>query len=473
LAADLDERWTRDILPTLTDYIRIPALSPAFDPDWAAHGHVGDAVRLLRAWAEGRQLAGATVEVAEVAGRTPVIVVEIPPFDGSGPRPAGASADTVLLYGHLDKQPEMTGWRDGLGPWTPVRDGDLLYGRGGADDGYALFAALAAVEAVQAAGGRHQRLVVLIEASEESGSPDLPVHMAALSDRIGSPSLVIALDSGCGDYQRLWLTTSLRGLVGGTLSVELTTAGLHSGAYGGVVPSTFRVARLLLDRVEDATTGRVTLAAATVDIPADRIRQNAVTSALLADFADELPLVPGADVIGDRSVADVLLDRNWRPALEIIGADGLPPIARAGNVLRPRTDLAVSIRIPPGADPDQVRGELAAALTVDPPYGANVTFTPKEAAAGWSAPSLAGWLEGALEVASVNQFGAPLGFMGEGGTIPFMAMLGDQYPEAQFVITGVLGPNANAHGPNEFLHIPMAKRVTAAVAELLIAHAHR
>jgi acetylornithine deacetylase/succinyl-diaminopimelate desuccinylase-like protein len=354
-----------------------------------------------------------------------------------------------------------------------VRDGDRLYGRGGADDGYALFAALAAIEACRAAGGPHARCVVMIEASEESGSIDLPAYVEALAPRLGPVSLVVCLDSGCADYERLWLTTSLRGLTGGVLDVQLGTEGLHSGAYGGVLPSTFRISRLLLDRVEDAVDGRVLLSEAWVEIPAERARQAEETAAILGDPTGELPLVPGASVRAGRTDVDILLDRTWRPSLEVIGADGLPAVGQAGNVLRPRTALALSLRLPPGADPAGARDALARALTDDPPYGARVRFEAREAAPGWDAPPTAPWLEQAVRDASSAHFGRPAAAMGEGGTIPFMGMLGERFPDAQFLVVGVLGPGANAHGPNEFLHVPTAKRLTASVAEILGAHATR
>ncbi|MPY94738.1 MAG: M20/M25/M40 family metallo-hydrolase [Acidimicrobiia bacterium] len=461
--------WDEAILPALTEYIRIPALSPAFDPDWAAHGRIAEAVRQFRAWAEARDLPGATVEVVELAGRTPVLLVDVPGTAGQ----AGPGADTVLLYGHLDKQPEMTGWREGLGPWTPVLDGERLYGRGGADDGYAMFAALTAIGAVRSIGGAHARCVVLVEASEESGSPDLPAYVEALAGRIGRPSLVVCLDSGCADYERLWATTSLRGMAGGVLRVEITREGLHSGSVGGVVPSTFRIARQLLDRIEDSGTGRVLLEEAHAAIPAERLEQVEATAAIVGDVSSGLPVVDGADVVAGRLPAEVLLDRTWRPALAVIGADGLPSSQAGGNVLRPMTALSLSLRLPPAADPERAAAGLAAALTADPPYGARVSFEAREAAPGWDAPPTAPWLATAASEASRAHFGHDAAYMGEGGTIPFMGMLGERFPEAQFLVVGVLGPGSNAHGPNEFLHVPMGERLTASVADVLTAHVAR
>ena len=469
----VDHVWD-GIVPVLHDYIEIPNVSEAFDPDWREHGYMHQAVDLIRDWCAARPIAGMTVEVHELPGRSPVILIEVAPFgDGrSDGRSDGGRDDTVLLYGHLDKQPEMEGWREGLGPWTPVLEGDRLYGRGGADDGYSAFASLTAIEAVQSAGGSHVRCVVLIEASEESGSPDLPAYVEALADRIGSPSLVVCLDSGCLDYDRMWVTTSLRGMIAVTLTVDIVRDGLHSGDVSGMVPSTFRIARSLLSRIEDEATGDVLLESCRIEIPADRAEQAFVTASEIGPIADHYPFVGGAGPT-TADGTEQLLARTWRAALSVVGADGLPPTSRAGNVLRPRTALKLSLRIPPTADPDVVAAELSSVLSADPPYGAHVTLSHLDVGPGWNSPTLAPWLAAALDASSTNAFGQPARLFGEGGSIPFMGMLGERFPEAQFVITGVLGPDANAHGPNEYLHLPTARRLTAAVAELLDAHAHR
>jgi acetylornithine deacetylase/succinyl-diaminopimelate desuccinylase-like protein len=462
----VDEVFEKSILPTLTQYIGIPNKSPMFDPKWRETGHMMKAVELLAGWAKQHAPAGASVEVVRLGDQTPVIFMDIPAHGGS-------ATDTVLLYGHLDKQPEMTGWRDGLGPWTPVREGDKLYGRGGADDGYAIFASLTAINAVRDHGGAHARCVVIIEATEESGSFDLPAYIDHLAPRIGELSLVVCLDSGCANYDQLWSTTSLRGLVIGTLEVSLLTEGVHSGDGSGVVASSFRVMRQLLDRIEDPHTGQIKLPELAAQIPRGRVLQAARAAEVLGDEVwSKFPLQPGVQPV-TRDDAELILNRTWRPALAVTGADDLPPIANAGNVLRPRTRLKLSLRVPPSVDAPAAAAHVKKILEADPPYGAKVEFKDDGANGGWDAPELAPWLEHALAAASTRHFGKPAMYIGEGGSIPFMGMLGEKFPAAQFCITGVLGPMSNAHGPNEFLHVPTAKRLTLCIADILSAHAAR
>jgi acetylornithine deacetylase/succinyl-diaminopimelate desuccinylase-like protein len=450
--------WEQEILPALHDYIRIPNKSPAYEPKWQEN--MDRAVALVEEWCRRQPLAGLAVDVVRLPNRTPVILMEIP----------GQGSETILLYGHLDKQPEMTGWRSGLSPWQPVRDGEKLYGRGGADDGYSSFASLAALRLIQEQELQHARCVVLIEAGEESGSPDLPAYIEHLAERIGKPSLVICLDSGCGNYEQLWMTTSLRGLVAGNLRVEILSEGVHSGDASGIVPESFRILRQLLSRIDDEQTGKVKLDALHVQISNERLKQARLTAEVLGDEVwSKFPFVQGArPVVSDK--VEMILNRSWRPALSITGIEGLPPLGSAGNVLRPYTACKISLRIPPRLDPVAATKAVKDALEKDPPSGARVTFDGEKSSTGWDAPPLAQWLSSAIDRASRNYFGkAPMAF-GEGGTIPFMGMLGEKFPEAQFLITGVLGPGSNAHGPNEFLHIPTGVRLTACVASVVADH---
>src|SRR5215470_10990204 len=407
-AAWVDEQFASSVLPTLVEYIRIPNKSAVFDPEWRAHGHMDRAVELLADWARRRLPDGATLEVVRLGDRTPVIFMELP---GNG----GKAGDTVMLYGHLDKQPEMTGWREGLGPWTPVVDGDKLFGRGGADDGYAIFASLTALGVLARDRTPRARCVVLIEACEESGSYDLPAYIEHLAPRIGDLSLVVCLDSGCANYDQLWSTTSLRGVVLGNLEVSLLKEGVHSGDGTGVIAQSERVIRALLDRLEDVHTGQIKLAALATQIPRQRISQAERTAQVVGDEVwNKFPLQPGVDPVVRNNV-ELILNRTWRPGLAITGADGWPGIGNAGNVLRPVTKLKLSIRIPPRVDATAAGQAVKQALEKDPPYGAKVAFTDIGANAGWDAPEMAPWLEQALDVASKKHFGKPAMYMGEGG----------------------------------------------------------
>ncbi|MGD0501200.1 MAG: M20/M25/M40 family metallo-hydrolase [Steroidobacteraceae bacterium] len=462
MAQYVNETWDRSIVPALCEYIRIPNKSPLFDPQWESHGHMERAVELLADWCRRQPIAGMTVKIARLPGRTPVIFVDIP-----------GEKDTVLLYGHLDKQPEFTGWNPGLSPWEPVLRDGRLYGRGGADDGYAVFSSLTAIAALQASKIPHARCVVLIEACEESGSLDLPAHVEALAREIGSPSLVVCLDAEAGDYERLWLTTSLRGNIVGTLDIAVLTEGVHSGAGSGIAASCFDVLRALLSRLSDEKTGELTLPELCVDLPEERRRQIVATARLLGDsVAARMPFADGVRAMSP-DPAVLLENSTWKPTMTVTGIDGLPNLSNAGNVLAPRLSVKLSFRLPPTAGAERAAAAIRRTLEAEPPYGARVSFTSGANSVGWNAPALDPWLERAATEASERFYGREVMAMGVGGTIPFMAMLGERFPSTQFLVTGVLGPHSNAHGPNEFLHIDYAKRLTGAVAHVLARHAAR
>ena len=486
LAAFVNRAWDDEIVPRVAEYIAVPAKSPMFDADWAAHGHIDRVIRDAAGWVERLRVAGLRLEVVRLEGRTPVIFFEVP---ATAPGGNAAGAGTVCLYGHLDKQPEFSGWRSGLGPWTPKYDGGLLYGRGGADDGYAVYAAITAIQALDAQGIARPRCVGIIESCEESGSVDLPAYLDVLNARLGNVSLVVCLDSGAGNYDQLWLTTSLRGMVSGVLKVEILTEGVHSGDSSGLVPSSFRILRHLLDRLEDSATGELLPPGFHCAIPADRIEQTRVTAQILGDEVwKRFPWACGADGVAALPTStdplQALLNRTWKPTLSVTGAEGLPALKDAGNVLRPTTAFKLSLRLPPLVEGNEAAVKLKALLEDNAPYNARVTFEADGragvgtgagpsggawGATGWNAPSLAPWLEDALNSASRAHYGAPCGYIGQGGTIPLMSLLQSSFPAAQMMVCGVLGPKSNAHGPNEFLHVPYGKKLTAAVAQVMAA----
>jgi acetylornithine deacetylase/succinyl-diaminopimelate desuccinylase-like protein len=472
LAAYAGRAWDDEIVPRLTDYIAIPAKSPMFDADWAAHGFIERVIRDAASWVERQQVAGLTLEVVRIEGRTPVIFFEVP-----ATKPG--STDTICLYGHLDKQPEFNGWRNDLGPWTPKYEAGLLYGRGGADDGYAVYAAITAIKALDAQGIPHARCVGIIESCEESGSFDLPAYIDVLKPRLGNVSLVVCLDSGAGNYDQLWLTTSLRGMVSGVLKVEILTEGVHSGDSSGLVPSSFRILRHLLDRLEDSATGELLPKSFHCEIPADRLEQARATARILGDEVwKRFPWACGADgALALPTTTDpqqALINRTWKPTLSVTGADGFPELKNAGNVLRPYTAFKLSMRLPPLVEGHEAAVKLKALLEDNAPYHAKVTFVPDGragawGATGWNAPAIAPWLQAVLDAASQAHYGAPCGTIGQGGTIPLMSLLQKSFPAAQMMVCGVLGPKSNAHGPNEFLHVPYGKKLTAAVAQVMAA----
>lgn len=456
----IEKKWDDDIIPVLEQYIRIPNKSPMFDPDWETNGHMAKAMQLIVDWCQKQNVKGMELKLLQAEHRTPVLFIEV----------AGDIDDTILLYGHMDKQPEMAGWDEDLGPWKPVIKDDKLYGRGGADDGYSTFSALTAIQTLQENNIPHARCVLLIEASEESGSNDLPHYLKALKSDIGTPELIICLDSGAANYDQMWNTTSLRGFVGGTLNIKVLTEGIHSGFGSGVVPGVFNVLRDLLARVENSESHHVTLDALQPNIPQERIDQaHATAEQLGASFSAAYPWYGDAQAV-NTDVAESILNRTWRAALTVTGIDGLPCVENAGNVTLPELSVKLSLRTPPLCDVDAASNALKQTLEDSPPHGATVTFTPEASGKGWHAPQLDAWLMDASDKASHLFYNKPTAYLGEGGSIPFMGMLGEMFPNAQFLITGVLGPKSNAHGPNEFLHIPMVKKITGCIASVIASH---
>ena len=449
--------WDKEILPSLQDYIRIPNKSPMFDPEWQRHGYMDEAVQHVMHWVDTQAVPGLQMSLHQLEGRTPVLYLTLP----------GTGDDTVLIYGHLDKQPEFTGWYDDLDPWIPVLRQDKLYGRGGADDGYAIYSAIAAIKALQAQNLDMPRIAIIIECSEESGSPDLLYYMDALEQDIGGTSLVIALDSSCGNYDQLWMTTSLRGMLLGELTVSVLEQGAHSGAAGGIVPSSFQILRHLISRLEDENTGAITPPFLNEQIPQMRHEEAAAAGKVLAQTFSTMFTYDGDCQPVSDDPTELVINNSWRSSLEVTGVDGIPSLQDAGNVLRPSTAVKLALRLSPTTDAATAADELTRLLTKNPPYGSTVSFELEVPNPGWHAPLTEDSLEQSFQRASTAFFGAPAMSMGCGGSIPFMGFLAQKLTDAQFMVTGVLGPHSNAHGPNEFLHIPMAKKLTACIAQVI------
>lgn len=453
--------WGNAVIPGLSEFIRIPAKSPAYDAKWQENGNLMAAANLLAHWAEAQNIPGLTYQILQLKNKTPCLYIDIPGYS--------QSQSTNLFYAHLDKMPESKGWDSDLGPWKPVIKNNRLYGRGSVDDGYALFTLITALKVLEKKRIPYNRTVTIIEASEESGSYDLPIYLKHLHKKIGTPNLIMCLDVGCGDYEHLWCTSSLRGIVEGTLQVEILNEPVHSGAISGIIPSSFRILRQLLDRIENVKTGEVLLKSCKVTIPEFAKKQAKELGKYLGKtIYTDFPLLAGVAPTS-KKLDELLLNRTWKPTLSIIGAEGLPRVQDAATVLRPMTALQLSLRIPPFCDPEKVTRELTQIFEKNPPNGAKIKFIPAPPMTGWAAPKTSKWLSDAIENASLKYFGKKPMFVSEGGSIGVMPILQQQYPEAQFFLTGAAGPNSNEHGPNESLHLPTAKKITCCLAEILAA----
>ncbi len=455
-----DELWEESILPSLNDFIEIEALSPGFEPNWKDKGELESAIALFSDWLVLQELDGMTYQIHRIDDRTPVLLITV---EGTGP-------GEVIFYSHLDKQPSREElWSEGLHPLKAVRRDPWLFGRGALDDGYGGYLCVTALKMLQEQGIPHPRSHFLIETCEESGSYDLPPYLDALTEKLGNPDLIVVLDSGGPDYQHIWVTEALRGLVAGKLSVKVSNEGVHSGMSGGVIPSSFRIQRMLLDRVEDSNSGKILIPEMHVDISAKVRKEAEVLGSLLGDeLWSQLPVVESLRP-ENSDAAEILLDMNWRPAMSVIGADGIPPTQTAGNVLRTNTDLKLSFRLPPGVVAEEIDTILKKKFENNPPYGAQVEYIPDAAADGFHAPAMDGKVAQALSSASEHISGFPPMATWVGGTIPFMAMMQSKYPNAQFLCTGTGGPGNNAHGPDEKLHIPSSKRLTAVLSATIAA----
>jgi acetylornithine deacetylase/succinyl-diaminopimelate desuccinylase-like protein len=466
----ISSNFDKSVVPTLVEYIRIPNLSPSFNGGKFDEPETEQVIDLFSKWVHAQAIPGLSLEIRRLPQRTPLMFLDLPASpDYKGPN------DCVLMYGHLDKQPPFEGWLPGTGPYEPVIKEGRLYGRGGADDGYALFGSIEALKTLHAQKIPHARIVILIEACEESGSPDLPAHLSSLIDenKLGNVSLVVCLDSGAGSYDAFYLTASIRGMFMTTLTVTTLTEGVHSGGGGNICADSFRIIRQLLSSIEDEATGEM-IPELQVSIPSRRIAQNKHTVAQLGSKIYEgFPLINGIPMCMD--LEQLALNRGWKASLTVTGMDGLPPCAKAGNVLRPSTTVKLSIRLPPSYDHTKAFGIIKSKFEAALPPNARMELSPPVTAKGWDAPETEPWLEKALNRATSTMFPTCTkpGYIFEGGSIPFLGMLQDMFPRAQFCVTGVLGPHSNAHGPNEFLDIEYCKRVVTCVAAVVAGHGTR
>ncbi|CDW83647.1 peptidase m20 [Stylonychia lemnae] len=459
-ATIVDEHYDSWFVPGLSDFVRVPNLTMMADNNFATNGLIQQAMECVDNYINKLDVQGLKRHVFHPEGSNPLVVYVI---DGS----EGATRN-VMLYGHLDKQPWGAGWEEGLAPNDPQIRGDYMYGRGSSDDGYSAFATMLAVKSIQLAGGKLPRVVLVLETEEESGSPNLIPLLNLAEDVIGKPDACFCMDSGALDYDQLWLTSSLRGVCNVDLTIEGGKVGYHSGETGGIIPETFRVARALLNRLDNCDTGRVT---EDLQVPVPDFKQQEADS-LSEKYGDKLfkkyNLNEGVQYINEDNIPELYLNKVWRPNLSITGAEGLPPIAAAGNVLRPKTTIRCSMRLCPAFDAHEAEKIITNKLTTDVPYNAKVTVSGGHAGNGWCQKHLQEWLHNALTEAGHKFFGGKdYGSFGEGGSIPFLNELQKKYPDTQIVAMGLVGPGANIHGPNENINLVYAKKLVKTLAHVI------
>jgi acetylornithine deacetylase/succinyl-diaminopimelate desuccinylase-like protein len=448
--------FERFVFPALCEFVSIPNLSPFYDPDNATVAETERVIQLVSDWA-ALHVPEARIECLRKPGLWPVLLIDVPGDDDT----------SVLCYGHLDKQPPMEGWSEGLGPRDPIVRGHKLYGRGAVDDGYAAFAYLVALRALRAQGRRRPRCLLVLETTEESQSIHLPQYFEDIFDRAGDVQLVVCLDSVCGDYERLWYTTSIRGAVMGELRVGILAVPVHSGHASPIAASPLRVARSLLSRLEDEASGEISDPALNAAIP-QQVRRGLQTAASIIGRGvfDELAFCPGVSPTVEDPLKALTVN-TWAPALSITGIDGLPSVNFAGNVTVPSVSLKLSTRLPPTAPAKVAAERMKQLFETDPPYGAQVSFEVTGASDGWWAGELPGWLLREVDAASNRHFGASAAPIGVGGSIPFIKPLADGFPGVPILVAGLIGPEANAHGADESLDMPACRQLTASLTDIL------
>lgn len=453
--------WQGEALEELKNFVRLPCKNRDFDSNWETNGYLLTACRRAADWGRKHFFDG-TFEVLSESGRTPVLFFDIPATDA-------VKTDSVYFYGHFDKQPEGEGWSNGRQAFEPSVEGERLYGRGAADDGYNYYAALTAVLALRKAGVTHARIVGLYETDEECGSRDFEYWMQQCRDRFGKVGLVVVMDCGGPDYERLWATVSFRGAAVLTLGVRVAEHGMHSGLASGIVPSSFMIARALLDRIENSQTGEMPAKALNAPIPEERQAQMRLFAQTLGEqvFAD-FPWACGTQPRSDDPYEAVVMN-TWKPQLSVTGADGIPSVSTAGNVLRANTDLKLSVRLPPSVDAKTALEWLTDTLTRDPLFGCQVTVTNAHGETGWNAPKEAPWLLQAMNEAGADLFGTVPVSCGCGGSIGILPLFDQFFGSPQYLLTGVLGAESNAHGPNEMLRLDYVTKLTCAVAQVVAA----
>ena len=449
-------------LEGLKGIIRIPNLSPGYDKEYFTNGLVYQALHYMADWVKAQGLKNCNVRTFEEPNKEPLLLVDI-----------GATTDKnvlpVLTYGHLDKMPHLdpAGWSEGLSATNPVVRNDKVYGRGTNDDCYEGFVVVTAVKYLEEHNIPHPRVIMLMETGEESGDEEIVRYLHKLRPELGDVGVVLVIDAEAEDYKTLWCCKSLRGVAMGVLTVEHLRQPCHSGMATGLVPDTFRICRMLLSRLEDEQTGEVKLKEAHVDIPeAARQQLHSIAQQLGESCVEIVDRLPGAQLLST-DLTQLLINKAWLPGLAVTGQDGLPVLEQGSNVIRTKTALKLSMRLPPGVDSKKFNLLMKQVLEADPPYGARVQYEIVDGGDGWYGKDFNEVTASSLSRASQAVFGQDPLFYGEGGSIPLCNLLEELWPNAEIIVTGAAGVDSNAHGFDESLNLPYTSKFTAVLTSFL------
>lgn len=456
----VDKHWDSWFCEGLKDFINVPNLTPMVDSEFLSNGLIEQAAECLDTWVKKLDIKGITRK--EVRMGESICPLYIYVVDGEVDK-------TVMMYGHLDKQPyNAAKWSEGLHPTKAVVKDGWLYGRGGADDGYAPFLALLAVKNAQMQGAKIPRIALVLETEEESGSPSLTKLLETARPIIGNPAYCICLDSGAFDYKRLWLTSSLRGICVVDVNIQAGAQGYHSGETGGIIPETARVARVLMDRVDDSNTGKVLIPELQTEIPTWAKEEAKYIANLSGDrMYKKYNFTPGVEAMGQENLPEMYLNNTWRANASITGADGFPPIKSAGNVVRSKTSYRISMRLPPNCKPVQAVKGMHRALSKETPYNCQIELEGNHTGSGWCMKEQAPWFDKALKDIGTEFYGEKPGSYGMGGSIPFLSELEIMFPSTNILALGIIGEKSNAHGPDEGMNLDYTKRLLCCVSHLL------
>lgn len=445
----VESEFTNNALPSFKTFLTIENCTPAYDPDWDKNGLLKSAASHLKAYAlKSSGVQGLNAILSSDEGKTPFLLVTVDSTSGDG--------KSILLYGHFDKQPPNSGWSQGLGPYLPVEKDGYLYGRGSADDGYAFYAMLTIIKALQNFNIPHPKFVIILEGSEESGSIDLPIYIEEYQQFIGQPDLILALDSGIIDYNRIWLTSSLRGVVSCDLTVKTLTKGVHSGKGSGIAPESFMIIRKLLSKLEDYN-DQSRMKDFEVEIPdSEKTKISKAVEVMGDDWCSKIPILPGMKLLGD-TPTDRLINWTWKPALTVAGARGIPNVKDAGNVLRPYTTLYLSIRTPPTFDGILNGKKILEDITNQTPFNSTVLIENYEAFNGSLIKEPSDNLKSQIDNLAKNYISGGMAQIPVGISIPFTTIFSQYFPKSQILVTGCAGVDSNAHGPNERLNLSYTK----------------